>query len=229
MGDLVLLRELIKSPARRHIVDINVLFRHLTLDALSECVLARAVGPPSAGAIARAFHFLGIHTAAACAQSSTELTEFTRRYARRLYSSLRLDARRAAFEPSHHQMGNVFTLSRTVIRSEFPHCPRQPADHATRPSSVVHVGRLGRFTSLRQAGRDPAPSSKSARPHSRSPRSPKVALTLSTSQSSLSGSDRLIRRTDSPLATRATESGVPGCVPRPLTAHHATISRGKSA
>ena len=105
MGDLVLPRELIKAAARGHIVDLNVLFRHLNFDTLSECVMTRAVSPPSVNAVARAYHFLGAHTAAACAQSATELTEFARWYSRRFYSSLHIDARPTAFEPFHQQMG----------------------------------------------------------------------------------------------------------------------------
>ena len=198
VGDLVLLRDLIKTAARGHIVDLNVLLRHLNFDALFECVLARAVSPPSAGAVAREFHFLGAHSAAACAQSATELTEFTRWYPRRFYSSLHLDARPAAFEPFRQKMGNVYTPSRTIICSEFSHFPRQSADHATRPLSAVRGDRLGRFTSLRLAGLDHSKTQQSIRSHTRSPMSPRVALTVSTSQSSQPGSDRVSHRSDSP-------------------------------
>ena len=206
MGDLVLPRELIKSSARGHVVDLNVLFRHLNFNALFECVLDRAVSPPSSADVARAYHFIGIHTAAACAQSATELAEFTRRYSRRLYSPPHLDAMPAAFEPFRQKMGNVFTLPRTAVRLDFSHCPRQSAGHAARPYSVVRGGRIGRFASLRHAGRAPA-SSQSVRSHTRSPMSPRVTLTVSTSQSSLSGPDWLIHRTDSPLASRASDTG----------------------
>ena len=166
MEDLVLLRELIKTAARGHIVDLNVLFRHLNFDALFECVLARAVSPPSAAAVARAFHFLGIHTAAACAQSAIELTEFARWYSRRFYSPLQLDAMPDAFEPFRQQMGNVYTLSRTTICSERSHCPLQSADQATRPLSEVRGDRIGRFASLRLAGLDHSRTHPSSRSHS---------------------------------------------------------------
>ena len=180
MEDLVLLRELIKTAARGHIVDLNVLFRHLSFDALFECILARAVSPPSVNAVARAYHFLGVHTAAACARSANELTEFTRWYSRRLYSSLHLDTRPEAFEPFHQQMGNVYTLSRSIILSDSPHCPRQSADQATRPLSVVHGDRLGRFSLLRRSNLDQSRSP--SRSQTRSPRSPRVTLTASTSR-----------------------------------------------
>ena len=100
MGDLVLLCDLIRTSARGHIVELNVLFRHLNFDALFECVLARAVHPPSAEAVARVFHFLGVHTAVACAQLATELTGFTRWYPRRLHSALHLDASLRTLPPS---------------------------------------------------------------------------------------------------------------------------------
>ena len=111
MGDLVLLCDLIRTSARGHIVELNVLFRHLNFDALPECVLARAVHPPSTEAVARVFHFLGVHTAVASAQLATDRAGFTRWYSRRLHSTLHLDTRPATFEPFHHQMGAVFTLS----------------------------------------------------------------------------------------------------------------------
>ena len=119
MGDLVLLRELIKTAARGPIIDLNVLFRHYKFDALFECILARAVSPPASPAVVRVFRFLGLHTAAACAQSETELTVFTRWYTRRLYSSLHLDARPVTFDYFHQQMSNAYTLSRTITRSEL--------------------------------------------------------------------------------------------------------------
>ena len=131
MEDLVLLRELIKTAARGHIVDLNVLFRHLNFDALFECVLARAVSPPSAAAVARAFHFLGVHTAAACSQSATELAEFTRWYSRRFYASLRLDARPSnrftgKWETSTRSREQSSVLSVRTARGSRPTMPHDP-------------------------------------------------------------------------------------------------------
>ena len=45
MGDLVLLRDLIKSPVRGQTIDLNVLFRHLNFDSLFECIMARPIIP----------------------------------------------------------------------------------------------------------------------------------------------------------------------------------------
>ena len=59
MGDLVLLRDLIKSSARGQAIDLNVLFRHLNSDSLSECVVASAASPCSAEDLAREYNFLG--------------------------------------------------------------------------------------------------------------------------------------------------------------------------
>ena len=148
----MLLRELIKTAARGDIVDLNVLFRRLNFDALFECVLARAVSPPSVNDVARAYHFSGAHAAEACAQSATELVEFTRWYSSCFYSSIHHDARREAFGPFHQQMGNVYTLSRPIVCTNMTHCPRQSADQATRPLAVIRGSRLGRFAPLRLAG-----------------------------------------------------------------------------
>ena len=110
MGGLVHLRELIKTAARGPIVDLNVLFRHYTFDALFERILARAVSPHAAPAVVRAFHFLGLHTAAACAQSAAELTAFTRWYARRLFSP----------PPPRREASNIRFLSPTNEQRVYP-------------------------------------------------------------------------------------------------------------
>ena len=128
MGDLVLLRDMTKSSALGRAIDLNVLFRHLDFDSLFECIMARAISPPSAEAVAMAFHLIGIRTAVACARTANELTEFARRYSRRLHSSLHLDTRPAAFDPPHLEMGKEFTLSQSITRTGTSHCPRQSAD-----------------------------------------------------------------------------------------------------
>ena len=91
MGDLVLLRDLIKSSARGQSVDLNVLFRHLNFDTLFECIIARAVSPCAAEAVARAFHFLGVRSAALCADVAPSPSSFARWYSRRMLAALRID------------------------------------------------------------------------------------------------------------------------------------------
>ena len=205
MGDLVLLRDLIKNSARGQIVELNVLFRHLNFDALFECVLDRAVNPPSSEAAARVFHYLGAHTAVACAKLATDLTGFTRWYSRRSHSMIRIDTRPAAFETFHRQMGAVFGLSRSLVSHDAPRCLGDSAQRATRPSAIVHSERIGRFNSVRRSARENSVSESSR--VSRSPRSPRMTLTVQTSQSSGTGSDRLSQHSSSPLATRSTATG----------------------
>ena len=205
MDDLVRLCDLIENSARGQIVELNVLFRHLNFDALFECVLARAVNPPSAEAVARVFHFLGVHTAVACAQSATDLTGFTRWYSRRLHSMLHIDTRPAAFETFHHQMGAVFGLPRSLVSQDAPRRLCDSAQRATRPSAVVHSERIGRVNTIRRSHRETSFSESSR--VSRSPRSPRMTLTVQTSQSSGTGSERLSQYSNSPLAARSTSTG----------------------
>ena len=87
MGDLVLLRYIIKSSARCHTVDLDILYRHLNFETLFECVLARATIPCEAEAVARAFHFLGMRSANSCASDAPDLDERTRLYSRRPLSA----------------------------------------------------------------------------------------------------------------------------------------------
>ena len=69
------------------------------------------------------------------------------------------------------------------------------------PTSAVRGGRLGRFSALHQAVSDTVPK-RSAPTLTREPKSPRVTFTGSTSMSSVSGSDRLSQRTDSPIGRR---------------------------
>lgn len=94
--------------------------------------------------------------------------------------------------------GESLQLSRTIIRADFSHCPRQSADHATRSLSAVHGDRIGRSTSLRTAGLGRLRATRSSRSQTRSPRSPRVTLTAPTPQSSRSGSDRISCQSDCP-------------------------------
>ena len=116
MGDLVLLRDLTKSSARGQIIDLNVLFRHPNFDPLFECAMARATSPCSAESLASAFHFLGLRSAVACANTSSGVSGFPRWYSRRLHRSLQLDTMPAALDVSRSKMGNVFALDQTPTR-----------------------------------------------------------------------------------------------------------------
>ena len=205
MGDLVLLRDLIRTSARGQIAELNVLFRHINIDALIERALARAVHPPSSEAVARAFHFLGIHTSVACAQLATDLKKFARRRSCRLHSTLHLDTRPAAFEPFHRQMGAAFVLSRSLVSTDWYRCLGDSAQWATSPSAIVHSERIDRFDSIRLSVRE-ASISEHARA-SRSPRSPRMTLTAQTSQSPGIGADRVTQYSNSLLATRSASAG----------------------
>ena len=108
MGDLFLLRELIKSSARGQPVDPNVLFRHLNFDALFECVIARAVSPCAAEAVARAFRPLGVRSAASCADVAHVPGSFTFWYSRRIPSALQIDVTPIACDPFQREMGEVY-------------------------------------------------------------------------------------------------------------------------
>ena len=202
MGDLVFLLDLPKSSARGQIIDLNVLFRHLNSDSLFERIAARATTPCSAEAVARAFHFPGLRSAVACANTSSDVSGFTRWYSRRLHSSLQVDTRPAAFDAFRSEMGNAFSLAQPLTRPGASPLPDRSVGQAARPASVAHGGRLGWFPALRRAARNDAPN-RTTGTSQREPRSPRATLTASTSGSSVSGSDQLIQSAQPHIIRRA--------------------------
>ena len=182
MGDLVLLRDLIKSPARGQSVDLDVLFRHLSSDTLFECIIARAVSPFAADAVARAFHFLGVRPAASCADVATSLRSFTRRYSRRAISVLRVDVAPNAFGPFHREMGKVYPYSKSISSSSAVALQPGASDRATRPVSIVHGRRIEHSRATRLSRSDTSSVRKLPYATARA-KSPKVTLSISAEPS----------------------------------------------
>ena len=191
MGALVILRDLIKSPARGQTIDLNVLFPHLNFDSLFGCVLAGATSPFSPEAVARAFRFLGALSSSARADSETELSEFTRRYSERLLATLRIDVRPAACEQFHREMGKVYTLSRNLAKSGAPRRPCLSAGHAGWGGLVRYVN--PDHDTRQQNNANTAPE----------PKPPRMTMALSTARSSVSGPDGHSRRLRSLPSRRA--------------------------
>ena len=109
MGDLGLPRDLIKSSASGHTIDLDILYRQFNFDTLFGCVLARATSPCAAESVARAFRFLVERSSNSCASVAPDLDEFTRRYSRRPHSSLQIDVRPLAFDPPQGNGQGVLT------------------------------------------------------------------------------------------------------------------------
>ena len=163
--------------------------------------MARAASHCSSEDVARAFRFPGLRSAGACEHAANGLGGFTRRYSRLLRKSLQLDARPAAFDTFRIEMGKIPTLSRSIARAAVSPCPARSVGLGRLPASLARGGRLGRFSTSRRVVPDAVPR-RSAPMVTREPMSPRATLTVSTSGSSFSGSDRLSQHTDSPLARR---------------------------
>ena len=133
MGALVLLRDLAKSSALGQTIVLDVLFRRLNFDNFFEFVISRATSPFSSEAVARKLHFLGIRTATESAHSSPDLDECTRRYDKRLLTSLRVDVIPSRPDPFLREMGNVYTL---LDRSMDPNSHRPRVSRSTVPPNL---------------------------------------------------------------------------------------------
>ena len=116
MGDLVLLRDLIKSSARGQSVDLDILFRRLDFETSFECIIARAVTPCAAEAVARAFHFLGARSAASRADVAPRPSSFTRRYSRRMRAALHIDVTPQSFDPIPPGNGESVPILEVTIK-----------------------------------------------------------------------------------------------------------------
>ena len=200
MDDLVLLRDLIKNLARGQSIDLATLFRYLNFDTLFECVIARATSPCAAEAVARTFAFLGVRSAASCADVAPSESKFTRWYSRRLLTNLHIDVKPASFDLFHREMGKVYSLAKTIATSGITSANEYDSDRATRPASVVHGQRIGKFPRKTRTSFDT--TTKRALSQTMSdPKSPRVTLSLSSSWASSVTS----RTTDTTVPTPTTQ------------------------
>ena len=154
MDDLVLLRDLIKSPASGQSVDLNVLFSPLNFDTLFECVIARAVSHCAAEAVARAFHLLGVLSAASRADVAPSPGSFTRWYSRRFLAVLQIDVTPISFDPFHRGMGKVYAYSRSISAGSAVALQQVAFGRITRPSSIVHGRRIENSRASRSSRSD---------------------------------------------------------------------------
>ena len=201
MCDLAPLRDPIQTSARCQTSDLDIFFRHLNFESLSDCVIARPTSPCAADAVARACRFLGLRSTHACATVAADLCEFTRRYSRRLLESLHIDVKPSAFGPLRREMGKVFSLARSLALPGSTPSPRLSTEPATRPASIAHGERMGRYSAPRPTQRELA-SKRSAITPSFGPKSPKVAVPPSNT-SSFMGLSRPSPRIESPRESDA--------------------------
>ena len=167
-------------------------------------MIARAVSPCAAEAVARAFHLLGVRSAASCADVAPSPGSFTRWYSRRFLSALQIDATPISFDPFHREMGKVYAYSKSVSTGSAVALQQVACGRITRPASIIQGERL----EISRASRSPRSEASSVRrpPYaSAKERSPKVTLSIST-QSSQGANDA---RSDLPV-------GIPCTLPPPV-------------
>ena len=101
MEDLVLLRELIRTPGSNCFTfNINHVFTHLALEDISECVISRDAPPCNPIAIALSLSLLGVKPINARPRAGKDVKSFSMRYIKKLSVLLHLDVERGDFSVS---------------------------------------------------------------------------------------------------------------------------------
>ena len=187
MEDLVLLRELIRSPETNCFsLSINRVFAHMCLEELLECVITRAAPPCNPVVTALCFNLLGVKSTNACTRAIKGVLGFAKFYTRRLSTLLRIDVAPASFAPFKNGMERTFVRARqTSTKLKVPDrgCGN---DRATRQASLIH-----RDVHARKSRQSAGTSSvRGVKPYSKSSRSPRVRRevnynTATSSQSSV--------------------------------------------
>ena len=150
MGDLVVLRNLIRSTSiRDESVSTDCAFRSVAFECQFECIVARATSAVNIKTMALTLEFLGIRSIIACAGSSDTSEGFTRWYSKILRTVVRIDVR-----------SNEFTSFRSVAQTIYRLAKAHLADanlrgldcvaRATRPASSAFRDRLKRTIAARQ-------------------------------------------------------------------------------
>ena len=156
MDDLVLLRELIRTPGSTCFpLSINRVFLNLGMEALLECVITRASPPCNPIAVALPLNLLGLKSISACVRAANSVDSFTRRYTRDLNTLIRLDVGPEAFARFRGRMDRTYVLAcQTSASLSVPDRGRDEA-RATRPVSMIKHsnGNRKRFPSHRNPRR----------------------------------------------------------------------------
>ena len=112
MEDLVLLRELIRTPGSNCFsLSANRVFTQLRMETLFECVITRASPPCNPIAVVLSMNLLGAKSISACSRTSRTLGSFDRRYAERLNALLRPDVGPQEFSLFQGGMDRCYVLA----------------------------------------------------------------------------------------------------------------------
>ena len=138
MDDLVLLRELIRTPGSTCFpLSTNHVFANLWMEALLGCLITRASPPCNPIAVALPFSLLGIKSTNACVRAGRSVDSLTRKYTRGLNTPLRLDVGPEAFALFRGGMDRTYVLAcQTSTSLSVPGRGRDAA-RSTRPISMI--------------------------------------------------------------------------------------------
>ena len=164
------------------------------MEALRECVIARASQPRNPVAVALSLNMIGAKSINVRARDGKSVGNFARRYAKRLNTLLRLDVGREDFSLFRGGAGRTFALS--CQTSTCLGVPDREHDHAraTRPASLIQ-GDVGSHKAKSPAG---AMRRRNSKPVSVSTMSPRVNRTVHVGATISSRSSVAIARTAEP-------------------------------
>ena len=109
MEDLVLLRELIRTPdSNCFSFSINHVFSHLGFEELLECVITRAAPPCNPIAVALSLNLIGIKSITSCARAGRDVVGFCKWYTKRLNAIIHLDVGPTQFQQFRNGMDRTY-------------------------------------------------------------------------------------------------------------------------
>ena len=185
MGDLVFLRELIRTPGSECFPLItNRVFTHLGMEALRECVITRAAPPCNPIAVALALNLLGIESINACARAGKSVDTFNRWYTKRMNTLIHLNVGPETSSLFRGGIGRTYVLAgQTGTSLGVPDREHDPS-RTTRPASLIRRDlHARRFDSSVETM-----TKRASKPTSGSTKSTKVKRTLRVGANHLSQS-----------------------------------------
>ena len=178
MNDLVLLRELIRSPANSGAQrDINHVLLQVDFERMFECVITRAAPRCSPIAVALSLNILRVKSINACKRSASSVRKFGNWYAKRLNTLIHMDVAPTRFKTFRLAMDPVYILASETSNALQPPDRQPDMDRLTRPLSIIN-DHIQLRSSKSPGGTGSASSPNPYRGKRSAPSPPRVTRTL---------------------------------------------------
>ena len=188
MEDLVLLRELVRTPGTNCFpLNINHVFTHIRFEELFERIITRAAHPCNAIAIALCLNLIGVKSINACIRAGKDLETFARWYRKRLNVLLHIDVGPEEFKEFRGAMDRTYVLALQTSKKLTVPDRGFDASQDTRPMSLIQRDLQSRKSNS-SAGTTTKPTSSTSHKRKRSPR---ALRTINVDPGSLSQSSKL--------------------------------------